>query len=197
MALCRKEGIANILVSNGCVSPAAAAEVLALTDAANVDLKCFSEETYAKTLGGNLFGVLHFIKEAYTAGVHLEITTLIVPGLNDSPGETRRCAEFISGLSREIPWHISAYHPDYHWDAPPTSPAALGEIARMGRDLLSHVYTGNISGEINNTPCPHCGAVLIHRRGYQVDTGGLILKEDDGKKVYTCAQCGQAAPVRY
>jgi pyruvate formate lyase activating enzyme len=195
MALCRKEGIANILVSNGCVNPAAAAEVLALTDAVNVDLKCFSEETYAKTLGGNLFATLHFIMEAYTAGVHLEITTLIVPGLNDSPGETRRCADFISALSREIPWHISAYHPDYHWTAPPTETAALMEIARMGREFLSHVYTGNISGEINNTPCPHCGAVLVRRRGYQVDTSGLAQTEDNGKMIYTCAQCGKAVPV--
>ncbi len=194
MALCRREGIANVLVSNGCINPEPAAEILALTDAANIDLKCFSNDTYERVLGGKLGTALGFIKTAHAAGVHLEITTLIVPGLNDSDAETRLCAEFIAGLSREIPWHLSAYHPDYRWDAPPTSPASLAQIARMGREQLSYVYTGNIVGE-NNTPCPHCGAVLVSRRGYRVDCTGLAQKQVDGKQVYCCTKCGGGTPI--
>jgi pyruvate formate lyase activating enzyme len=195
MALCRKAGIANVLVSNGCINAEPAAAVLALTDAANIDLKCFSEGTYERVLGGRLGTVLGFIEAAYTAGVHLELTTLIVPGLNDSAEETRLCAEYIAGVSPEIPWHLSAYHPDYRYDAPPTSPASLTAIARMGREHLSYVYTGNISGE-NDTRCPHCGAVLVSRRGYRVDSGGLVLRASDGKQRYCCGACGKAAPVR-
>ncbi|MDR2738498.1 MAG: AmmeMemoRadiSam system radical SAM enzyme [Treponema sp.] len=196
MALCHGEGIANVLVSNGCINAEPAAEILTLTDAANIDLKCFSEETSEKILGGKLGTVLSFIEAAYTAGVHLEITTLIVPSLNDSDTETRGCAEFIAGINREIPWHLSAYHPDYRYEAPPTNPTALLKIARMGREYLSYVYTGNIPGESNDTPCPNCGATLVSRRGYRVDNGGLALKQINGKQVYCCAKCGETAPVR-
>jgi pyruvate formate lyase activating enzyme len=201
MALCRKAGIANVLVSNGCINAEPAAAILALTDAANIDLKCFSCVTYEKVLGGKLGTVLGFIEAAHAAGVHLELTTLIVPGLNDGADETRRCAEYIAGISREIPWHLSAYHPDYRYDAPPTIPAALAAIARMGREHLSYVYTGNVSGESagigpNDTRCPCCGAVLVSRRGYRVDSGGLALREIDGKQRYCCAKCGAATVIR-
>jgi pyruvate formate lyase activating enzyme len=197
MDLCRKAGIANVLVSNGCITAEAAAEILPLTDAANIDLKCFSEESYAKVLGGNLGTVLEFIRGAHAGGVHLEVTTLVVPGLNDGADETRRCAEFLAGLSGDIPWHLSAYHPDYQWNAPATEHGALTEIARMGREYLSFVYTGNIQGEHNDTVCRHCGAVLVSRQGYQVDSGGLTLKDTESGKRYYCAKCGKDAPVQY
>jgi pyruvate formate lyase activating enzyme len=197
MALCRKEGIANVLVTNGCVNPEPAAEILALTDAANVDLKCFSEETYEKVLGGNLGAVLGFIEAAHRAGTHLELTTLVVPGLNDGEEETRRCAEFIAGLSPDIPWHISAYHPDYRYGAPPTTPAALASIARMGRERLRYVYTGNIPGEHNDTPCPHCGATLVSRRGYRADASGLAPPAPEQGRVYRCGRCREIAPIRH
>jgi pyruvate formate lyase activating enzyme len=196
MALCRREGIANVLVTNGCVNPEPAAEILALTDAVNVDLKCFSPETYEKVLGGNLDAVLRFIETACLTGTHLEITTLIVPGLNDSEDETRRCRDFIAGLSRDIPWHISAYHPDYRYDAPASTPAALAAIASMGRERLHYVYTGNVPGERNDTACPRCGATLVSRRGYRVDARGLALEEGAGGKVYRCAACGETAPIQ-
>jgi pyruvate formate lyase activating enzyme len=192
MARCRREGIANVLVSNGCINGESAAEILALTDAANIDLKCFSQDTYQKVLGGKLDTVLRFIEAAHAAAVHLEATTLIVPGLNDSDAETRRCAEFIAGVSRDIPWHLSAYHPDYRYAAPPTGAASLDAIARMGREYLRYVYTGNMPGAINDTPCPHCGATLVSRRGYRVDTRGLMA----GATVYQCAACGEEAPIR-
>jgi pyruvate formate lyase activating enzyme len=201
MALCRESGIANVLVSNGCINEAPAREILALTDAANIDLKCFSEKTYAEALGGDLHTVLGFLEMAAEAGVHLEVTTLIVPGLNDSEAELDMCAAFIAGLAetslREVPWHLSAYHPDYHWDAPPTEPGFLLKAARRAGKLLPYVYTGNIAAESNDTYCPSCGAVLVSRRGYRVDTGGVVLKEEEGGRGYYCAQCAEAAPIRY
>jgi pyruvate formate lyase activating enzyme len=195
MALARKAGIANILVSNGCINPEAAADILSLTDAANIDLKCFSAETYAKVLGGDLAAVLDFIRRAFAMGVHLEVTSLIVPGLNDSGEETGRCAVFLAGISPGIPWHLSAYHPDYQWDAPPTAPALLEETARRGRRLLNHVYTGNIPGANNDTRCAHCGETLVTRRAYRIGVSGLSIKErEGGGKSCRCARCGEDAP---
>ncbi|GHU15952.1 AmmeMemoRadiSam system radical SAM enzyme [Spirochaetia bacterium] len=163
MKLARKQGIANVLVTNGCVNEQAATEILPLTNAANIDLKCFSEETYAKILGGNLQGVLNFIRMAHEVGVHVEITTLVIPGLNDSDEELDSCAAFIAGLApknswsfapkaklrgvsakAETPWHLSAYHPDYRWNAPPTERTALMRAAERARKTLPYVYTGNI-----------------------------------------------------
>jgi pyruvate formate lyase activating enzyme len=204
MRLCRDEGIANVLVSNGCVNIEAAREVLALTDAANIDLKCFSEETYAKVLGGDLHTVLSFLETAARAGVHLEVTTLIVPGLNDSEAELGRCAAFIAGLSESqaIPWHLSAYHPDYRWNAPPTETGRLVEAAHRAAEILPYVYTGNVMSAASNqnftdTRCLSCGAVLVSRRAYRINTEGLSLKEKNGGRRYYCGHCGAATPIRY
>jgi pyruvate formate lyase activating enzyme len=140
----RKQGVANVLVSNGCVTKDAAAVILEYTDAANIDLKCFSGETYSKILGGDLEAVKSFIAAAHERGVHLELTTLVVPGLNDSPEELDASAGFISGISPGIPWHLSAYHPDWKWNAPPTRADFLLEAAKLAGQKLRYVYTGNI-----------------------------------------------------
>jgi len=194
----RKAGFANVLVTNGCINSEAAAEILELTDAANIDLKCFSEETYAKVLGGDLSTVLGFIKIATEKGVHTELTTLVVPGLNDSEEELNACVDFIADLENggptkmTIPWHLSAYHPDWKWNTPPTSPEFLARTAARAKERLSYVYTGNVAGEKNDTLCPYCGKILISRRGYRVDTSGLELREE----TYFCASCGKKAPIR-
>jgi pyruvate formate lyase activating enzyme len=204
MAAAHEAGIANVLVTNGCVGSEAAGDILSLTDAVNIDLKCFSEDTYTRILGGDLGTVLDFIRETWNRGIHLELTTLIVPGLNDSPGETGACAEFIAGLSRTIPWHLSAYHPDYRWDAPPTDPSSLFQIARRARQGLSYVYTGNVPSEsseesgrlrFNDTPCPHCGQTLVQRRGCRIGTEGLRLQSGESGDAYHCARCGKAVPI--
>jgi len=198
MALAHEHGIANVLVTNGCANSEAAQEILSLTDAANIDLKCFSADTYADVLGGApnaLAAVLDFIRLACSMGVHVEITTLVVPGLNDSAAELDACAGFIASVG-PIPWHLSAYHPDYHWDAPPTDPALLLKTAQRAREQLPFVYTGNIGGAANNTACPHCGSTLVHRRGYKTDTSGLTAPAD-GESCYRCAHCGEKTPVNY
>ncbi|MDR0402736.1 MAG: radical SAM protein [Treponema sp.] len=229
MEKARAAGIANILVSNGCVNRGPASEILALTDAANIDLKSFSAETYAKTLGGDLDTVLNFIRAAAAPGIHLEITTLVVPGLNDSEEELDAAAAFIAGLfpapengsSAEtgnpagarvfgVPWHLSAYHPDWKWDAPPTKPGALFQIARRARDrhprLRDFIYIGNSpvsrteqAVEFWDTVCPACGAVLVRRAGgfrpYTSSVSALEIRDTPGGPRYYCAACGKAAPI--
>ena len=202
----RKAGVANVLVTNGCVNAEAAEEILDLCDAANIDLKCFSEETYSKVLGGDLGTALNFIKTAYKKGVHIELTTLVVPELNDSEEELGACANFIAELENSgnsaygkqaIPWHLSAYHPDWKWKAPATTAHSLNEAAARAKKQLAYVYAGNLAGEINNTNCVHCGKTLVSRLGYSVDTTGLSLKTENGKSAYFCASCGKKAPIRY
>jgi pyruvate formate lyase activating enzyme len=187
MALAREAGLANILVTNGAVSSGMARAVLALSDAVNVDLKSFSPQTYAETLGGNLDAVLAFIAEAHALGVHTELTTLVVTGLNDRQDELERIASFIAGISPSIPWHLSAYHPDYRWNAPPTDPDLLAQAARTGKKYLDFVYTGNTAGgDFSDTACPSCGKILVRRKAYRVDCPGLLVR---GKTGY-CASCG-------
>jgi len=196
MALAHRHGIANVLVTNGCIKSEAAREALALTDAANIDLKCFSAETYAKVLGGDLDSVLAFIRLALEKKVHVELTTLVVPGLNDTIEELDDCAAFIASLCtgplREmpaVPWHLSAYHPEYHWNAPPTRPEFLLGIKKRVSDTLPYVYAGNIPGEENTTLCPHCGKPLVRRSGYRVETKGLA-NPAEGENFFRCAYCG-------
>jgi pyruvate formate lyase activating enzyme len=198
MKAARDAGAANVLVTSGCVNRVPAGEILALTDAVNVDLKSFSEKTYAKILGGSLQAVLDFIVLARRMNVHVEITTLVVPGMNDSPSELDECAAFIAALEHEgtprpVPWHLSAYHPDYRWDAPATDPAKLIEAAERALKRLNYVYTGNIHGEagFSGTFCSFCGAPLVKRNGYRVQTQGLALENGS----YFCAACGKPAPI--
>ena len=198
MALAYRHGIANVLVTNGCINAEAAREILALTDAANIDLKCFSHDSYAKILGGGpsavnfLDTVLDFIKLAHAQNVHIEVTTLIIPGFNDSIEELDKCIKFIEPL--KIPWHLSAYHPDYRWNAPPTDPDFLLRIKERANKKLHYVYAGNIPGEGNNTLCPHCNAVLVRRRGYRTDTPALA-PPGEGENHYRCGQCGGKTPI--
>jgi pyruvate formate lyase activating enzyme len=195
----RKAGIANVLVSNGCINSEAAEEILPFTDAANIDLKCFSEETYKKVLGGDLSAVTSFIRMAVENGVHLELTTLIVTGLNDSKAELDKCGDFIAALETGksyVPWHLSAYHPDYKWKATATSPHSIMAAVKAAKEKLSFVYAGNIAGD-NDTLCPSCGKSIIGRRGYRIDTSGLFLKNENGTISCYCSFCGKKAPVRY
>jgi pyruvate formate lyase activating enzyme len=208
MALARRHGIANVLVTNGCINGEAAREALALTDAANIDLKCFSAETYAKTLGGDLDSVLAFIKLALEKKVHVELTTLVVPGLNDSMEELDACAAFIASLggaanlraeplseTQAVPWHLSAYHPEFRWNAPPTDAKFLLGIKKRVSNTLPYVYAGNIAGEENATLCPHCGKPLVRRFGYRVEISGLASPAD-GEDFFRCAHCGGGTGIR-
>jgi pyruvate formate lyase activating enzyme len=199
MTEARKKSMANILVTNGCVNAEAAEAVLSLTDAANIDLKCFSEKTYRDVLGGNLQAVLDFIRLAASLGVHTEITTLVIPGLNDSETELAKIAEFIAGIKTDIAWHLCAYHPDWKWNAPPTDRAKLSAAVKRARAILPYVYAGNIAGEENATQCRHCGKPLVQRNGYRVNADGINASEKTqtgGKVFYQCRSCGKLTAIR-
>jgi len=213
----REAGIANVLVSNGCVNHEAAAEVLDLCDAANIDLKCFSARTYADVLGGELSAVMRFLRMALDRGVHLEITTLLVPGLNDSAAELDKCRDFIAELQaggNAVPWHLSACHPAYKWDKAATNPRSLVSAVIRAREKLLFVYAGNIPEAVsrtaaavsaadgkkpgfNDTICPSCGKILISRMGYRIEIPGLSIKTEGEMPAYFCALCGRKAPVSW
>ncbi len=167
--LARSKGLKNIFVTNGFMGKETYKYFPGFLDAANIDLKSFDEGVYRKTMGGKLFPVLENIRGLHEAGVFIEITTLIVPGMNDSEEELKKIAEFIASVNPEIPWHISRFHPDYKMDNRENTPAGTMQKAVEIGSLagLKFVYTGNISGEGNeNTFCPQCGALLIKRYGY-------------------------------
>lgn len=145
--LIRDAGLVNVLVSNGCVNVNIAERVIALTDAMNIDLKCFTKEGYERFLGGDLEAVKRFIEMA-AGNTHLELTTLIVPGFNDSEGEIRSMVQWISGLNGgkgiEIPLHISRYFPRYKMiGGEATEVDKVYTLAETARQYLKYVYTGN------------------------------------------------------
>lgn len=188
--LARSRGLANILVTNGFVSPGPLAEALPLIDALNIDIKSFEEDFYRKLCGGKLAPVLACAEQCRRAGVHVEITYLVIPGFNDrSPlyeGVARWMAE---KLGPETPLHFSAHFPRYRLTAPATTLSTLMSAQQVAARFLKHVYTGNVqAAEPADTLCPQCGAVLVSRRGYEADAAGL---SPDGR----CAKCGAPSPV--
>jgi pyruvate formate lyase activating enzyme len=143
--------IANVLVTNGCAAQETADAVLRKTQAANIDLKCFSREKYRDVLGGDLDAVLMFIERAYALNVHIEVTTLVVTDFNDALEELMQCAQFIAGISPAIPWHITAYHPAWKYHKKATSGTLLKTVAERARDFLTNVHIGNVVTEKGET----------------------------------------------
>ena len=144
--LLRERGLKTVLVTNGCVNSEIAEEILPLTDALNIDLKCFREETYEKVLGGDLKTVKRFISRAAEL-CHVEITTLVVPGMNDTEEEIRSLAEWIASLpgGREIPLHLTRFFPRYRMtDRSATGRETVIRLASVARETLNSVYTGNM-----------------------------------------------------
>jgi pyruvate formate lyase activating enzyme len=190
MLLARSAGLRNVLVTNGSLAEGPALELLGLTDAANVDLKCWSAESYEKVLDGSLEAVLAFI-EAASRTCHLEVTTLVVPGLSDREEDIRAVAAFLAELPGNVPLHLSAYHPAWRFDKPPTPSGLLDRLAAAARERLRYVYVGNVASGESNTLCPQCGRTVIRRRGYSIDAGGLAAS---GARA-SCAGCGAPLPI--
>ncbi|MGI5924790.1 MAG: AmmeMemoRadiSam system radical SAM enzyme [Lentisphaeria bacterium] len=190
LALAKAEGIHGCLISNGFFSEEALALLTPLTSAVNIDLKCFSDDGY-RSLGGRLAPVLAGIRALHAAGVWIELTTLVVPGFNDSDAELRQIADFIAGVSPDIPWHVSSYFSTYKMPAEParTPPGRIAAAVEQGRQAgLRFVYTGNDCGGVRqeDTHCPQCAQLLIARRGFQVRQKQL----DKGR----CPRCGHPLP---
>lgn len=172
-ALAHEAGIKNCFVSNGFMTPEAVETIAPHLDAINVDLKCFSDETYRRVCQGRLAPVLACLENLVRAGIWVEVTTLAVPGMNDSEAELRQIAEFVAEkLGKHVPWHVSRFHPDYKkLETPATPLATLERAGELGREAgLKYVYCGNVPGQADEcTRCAHCQNVLIDRRGFRVE----------------------------
>ena len=187
--LAHQAGLKNVFVSNGYETPEAIALMKGAIDAANIDLKAFRDSTYRKVCGARLDPVLDSIRLMHEAGIWLEITTLVIPGENDDPGELRDIARFIAGVSKDMPWHISRFHPDYKMmDTRATPPETLERAAAIGKEEgLRYVYIGNLPGAGHeDTFCPSCGRVVVQRLGYSVHSS---LRGD------RCSHCGAQLPL--
>jgi len=185
--LAHDAGIANIYVTNGYMTLEMLAMFHPYLDAANVDLKAFQDKTYKRYAGSGLQPVLDSLIALKNYGVWVEVTTLIIPGVNDDPGELRQIAQFIAQeLGVETPWHLSRFFPHYKMsNIPPTPVSTLNLARQIGQDEgLRYVYLGNVGGD-SNTHCHHCGQILVRRRGYWV--GDINLQ--DG----VCSECGTPA----
>ncbi len=169
--LARQQGLKNVFVTNGYTSPAAIHALAPVLDAANVDLKFFNDDAYRHICGGRLGPVLETIQLYRQLGVWVEVTTLLIPSLNDTEAELRQMAEFIAGVGVDVPWHISQFHPTYKMQDRPRTPATTIHRARqIGLAAgLRYVYEGNLPGQGHETTnCPGCGRAVIERFGFRV-----------------------------
>ncbi len=181
--LARERGLKNVLVTNGYYMPEPFSELAPLTDAMNVDLKSIHDEFYQKYVHGELAPVQRTIETAVGAGIHVEVTNLLIPGLNDSEEDISGWVDYVAGVNPEIPVHFSRYRPAYKMDLPPTPMSSLELAYRIARRKLRYVYLGNVLREEgSDSLCPECGAVLIHRHGYDTRMGKL-----EGSR---CGACG-------
>lgn len=178
-------GLKNVLVTAGYLNEEPAKELYGAMDAANIDLKGFQEDFYRRELKGGLAEVLRGIEIA-AERCHVEITTLVIPGKNDSDEETREIAKFIAGIDRRIPLHMSAYYPTYTYTTRATSPEHLLSRIEIAREYLDYVYPGNISAPAN-TYCTSCGRLLVERSGYRTRVSGIAGGH--------CAVCGAEVPI--
>jgi pyruvate formate lyase activating enzyme len=183
----RAVGLHTVFVTNGFMTEEALEYLDGTLTCANVDLKAFSEKTYRTVMGGRLRPVLETLEEMKRRGIWVEVTTLVIPGLNDSEDELREIAGFISGtLGSETPWHVSRYHPDHRYRVSAATPASvIHRAVDLGIEAgLRYVYCGNLPGEDReSTYCWNCGALLIRRVGFTVREN---LVSADSK----CSECG-------
>ena len=186
--LAKSRSLRNIFITNGYMSGDCLKEISPYLDAANVDLKFFREDSYRKYCAASLSPVLETIRLMKELGIWVEITTLVIPGINDSEGELRALAGFISGLGKNIPWHLSRFHTDYKLNNyPPTPEARLKEALRIGIESgLKFVYAGNVYGWGGDTICPSCEKALIKRDGFKIKEYNINM----GK----CSYCQSAVP---
>jgi pyruvate formate lyase activating enzyme len=177
-------GLKNVFVTNGYITPEALTAIRPYLHAANIDLKGFTDDFYTKVCGARLQPVLDAIRLYKEFGIWIEITTLVIPGHNDSDGHLRGIAQFIRSVGEDIPWHVSQFHPTYKlMDQPRTPLETLKRAHRIGIDAgLRYVYVGNIPGEGESTFCWNCKKLLVKRFGFTVEENQVI---DD-----KCRYCG-------
>jgi pyruvate formate lyase activating enzyme len=187
----RARGLVTAYISNGNGTEEVLDFIRPHLSLTKIDLKSFQDRTY-RSLGGTLQAVLRTIESVHRRGLWLEVVTLLVPGLNDSEAEMRGMAGFLADVSRDIPWHVTAFHPDYKMsDRGRTTATTLLKAAAIGKDAgLRFVYAGNLPGRVGgleDTRCPECALTLIARRGF------LILEDRLGE-AGVCPRCDAPVP---
>jgi pyruvate formate lyase activating enzyme len=187
----RQAGLATGFVSNGNATPEVLDYIRPWVDLYKVDLKSFDAAHY-RELGGRIAPILDSIARIHQMGFWLEVVTLIIPGFNDSEEGLRGTAEFLAAISRDIPWHVTAFHKDYKMLGPDNTPAStLIRAAEIGRAAgLRYVYAGNLPGEtgdLEDTRCPSCDVTLIQRRGFRVICNRMVAYG-------VCPDCGTSIP---
>lgn len=189
----KSRGLLTGFVSNGHATPEALEYVRPWLDLFKIDLKCFDAKNYRR-LGGNFEEVLETIRQVYAQEFWTEIVTLVVPDYNDSDLELAEIAEFIASVSTDIPWHVTAFHPDYKMADRGRTPAETLLRARQhGKSAgLKYIYSGNLPGQVEATEstfCPKCGELLIERIGFRV----ISIRLNKG----ACCKCGESIPGRW
>ncbi|MDD5628822.1 MAG: AmmeMemoRadiSam system radical SAM enzyme [Elusimicrobia bacterium] len=186
----RDQGLRCAFVSNGHATRRVLEYLRPRLDFFKVDLKCFDAAKYREMTGGDMRAVLRSVADLKALGFWVEVVTLLIPGWNDSDAELRALAAFVAGVSKDIPWHVTAYHRDYRLDEGDTPPESLLRASEIGRaEGLRFVYAGNVPGRLEgleDTRCPACSARLIERRGFVVLADRLV----DGK----CPGCSTVIP---
>ena len=186
-----KSGLKCVYISNGHATQQALEALKPCLSGYKIDLKSMQEKNY-RDMGGNLCHVLDSIQIAHDLGMWVEVVTLVIPGFNDSNEELWETARFITSVSQDIPWHVTAFHPDYRMqDRPPTPVETLVRAAEIGQESgLRYVYAGNLPGRVKSledTHCPRCGTLLIKRFGYTIGEYNITAQG-------TCAKCGEKQP---
>jgi pyruvate formate lyase activating enzyme len=183
--LAQEGGLKNVFVSNGYIGVEAAQKVTPVLDGINIDLKG-DDQFYRRVCGARIEPVQNNIKLFWDAGVWVEVTTLIIPGYNDSDEQLRGLAKFLASVSTDMPWHVSAFYPMYRMlDVPPAGAELLRKGVKIGREEgLKYIYAGNIPGQDENTRCPICGEMQIERMGYRIMRNSVV----EGH----CSKCGTA-----
>ena len=189
----KEHGYYTIFVSNGYMNPEPLRKLAPYLDAINIDVKAFQDELYMKMSKAHLQPVLDTLVLAHKLGIHIEITTLLVPGFNDSPEDLKRQTEWIvENLGQDVPLHLTRYHPDYKYEVPATPLHLLIDSYKIAKDAgLNYVYLGNVmKTDYENTRCPNCNELLVKRRTYFVER---LYQLEDGK--VTCPECGTEIPI--
>ncbi|MFO7575896.1 MAG: AmmeMemoRadiSam system radical SAM enzyme [Bacteroidales bacterium] len=181
----KEAGLATVMVSNGYVNEKPLEDILKVIDAFNIDLKFFSDDSYRRYTGGTLAPVLRSLSQIASAGRHLEVTTLVIPGLNDTESEIREITGWIAAeCGNETPLHLSRYHPAHKRTTPATPVDKLVDLHKTASETLSYVYIGNASTTgLSDTRCPRCGTIVTLRTGYTTEVRNIT---NSGK----CSRCG-------
>lgn len=186
--LARSRALKNVLVTNGYLEEGPLQRLLPCIDAMNIDLKSFDDGFYRHTCKGRLAPVQRTI-ELSRATAHIEITTLLITGLNDSPEEVDKLCSWLASLDKSIVLHLSRYHPAWKFNLPPTPVESLQRAWEIARGHLEHVYVGNIGGFDNDTRCSGCSNPLVRRQGFRT----AIIGAEAGQ----CFRCGKRVPFEY